>query len=770
MRSNYKFDWNIVLKLDPSYKQYLEDINDNFNKTSDDETVYYNNVPGQSLAQEQVVDIDTHWRAKGLSEDEKDIIDMMHNDTVEPVEEGGVEDPENTPVRKINAEQDSESYYPPDYCLKAKYHNYPAQTCPDVLMITPPKRVLTTGSGFWINEDVYYQVARSRERDPDIVNITKQKIYRNPDKVGMMRITYRLDRIRDVSSERKKMFRMVVYNLKTAKLYYITGQDNGKHKRITKRIAQMGLNKNGIQAIIGTTNDVIATRFVQIVKDHVLNLIPDAYVPEAPIIPKRPNGIFQVTPRVIRIDEKVLATLNNTNYRNDVFYALFLQHKVGCRLEWLSDEKFLGNVDDFVSDMDIVNKFLGNIDGEINKITKDRVNKRLKAFKTKTVYTVFPKLKKRPGAKTVTRALFGRWYKDIYHKIMTWNDGEHDNFQNAVIFLINLSFIMDNGFLPNETYHLISRLVKRGDVYAYIQLLQLSIIVRELRGDPWSPTAAPDIVLVRKVQLYTRIATKLFEQMSAKEINPYDMALIVTEEVVSWGMFNDTMDMAAALNIRVRINKFTCARDIRTMHDRFATFQQRDLEVHNKYDAYTFLKFEAPDKEYDGFRFIQLLTPADLVEEGKVMHHCVGGYSPNCLKGSSIIFSMFKERSWVTIELDGTDLQYNIRQKYTIKDFTIRNSSMLGVIDKWHADVVKMHMNDKDRYTTLARAYHEYQKNIIKLEKYNNMKDDNLNPDERKWLEQAIKNTTEALENSAMTMQLEEVPNATPFEQVHAQA
>ena len=769
MRNSYEFDWNIVLKLDPSYKQYLEDANTHTISINDSED-YLDGEICQPIDTAQVVDIDTNWRAKGLSEDEKDIIDMMHNGTIEPTKEGGVIEgndpqmPEQMATMGIDKDSD-----PKDYLLKAEYCNYPSMPCPDRLLLTPPKQVLEIGSKFWLSEDVRYNVSSAAERNPDVVVLVKQKIYRKPDKVGIMKVSYRFDRVHDVSSEKKKLFIMIVYNLKTAKLYYIHGQNNGKHKRITKRIAQVGLNQTSLQAVMSGFDDKLAAKFVDIIKRHVLSLVPDAYIPTAPLVSTKKNKVIITTLRRIGISKEIATIMNNAKYRVEVCYAMLLQHKVGCRLEWLSDEKFLENVYDFVSDMDIVSKFLGNIDGEINRIT-DRVNKRLKAFKAKTIYTVFPKLKKRPGAKTVTRALFGRWYKDIYHKIMTWNDEEHDNFQNAVIFLTDLSFIMDKGFLPNETYHLISRLVKRGDVYAYIQLSQLSIIVRELRGDPWSPTAAPNIVLVRKVQLYTRIATKLFEQMSAKEINPYDIALIAAEEVVLWRMFNDTMDMAAALNIRVRINKFTCARDIRAMHDRLAAFQQRDLEAYNKYDNYTFLKFEVPDKEYDGFHFIQFLTPADLVEEGRVMHHCVGGYSPNCLKGSSIIFSMFKERSWVTVELDGTDLQYSIRQKYTIKDFTIRNSSMLDIIDKWHADVVEMHKNDKDRYTTLARAHYEYQKNIAKLKMYEDMKDDNLNQDERKLLEQAIKTTKEALKNAALTLQLKEAPYATTYEQVHAAA
>jgi hypothetical protein len=235
--------------------------------------------------------------------------------------------------------------------------------------------------------------------------------------------------------------------------------------------------------------------------------------------------------------------------------------------------------------------------------------------------------------------------------------------------------------------------------------------------------------------------------------------------MIGWTLFRDTINMASELGIRVRINKFLCVNDIAYIHDRFTEYQQRDLEAFNKYNNFEFLKFESPDKYYEEFRFIQLLTPADLVKEGKEMHHCVGGYSNRCLDGSSIIFSMFKDRSWVTIELNGNDQTYPIAQMYTIKDFSIRNSVILSIIEKWRSDVERMHSNDDTLYSIKARDYYEYQKNQIRLLELRKINQEELEPDEQKWVDRRIKEIEQRLLPVS-----EEVHHAQAYEQAVAQA
>jgi len=785
MKNKFEFDWNIVAKLDPSYLLYLEDI---FKIQLDEDVARWvdpdsEDVPAplqQAVANAAGLDEDwttnQDWRKKDLSEEEQSIIDMTHNDA----EKGGVT-AASGPLR-CDKEADNDEKPEPRYRLKAEYQEYPIQEHPKVLMIMPPKRVLAIGSEFR-KGDINYRVNGSNERNTDVVWLVKQKMYFNQDKVGLLKATYRFDRLHDATSELKKNFRMVVYNLKTAKLYYIHGQSTGKYKRITKSISQVGLNKNGVQGALSVISEDFAAQFVKVIRNHVIELIPDAYIPDPPVRKQR----APLPGKVIRISSKVLDIINSSEYRSDVLYAMMLQHKVGCRLEWLADENFINNIVEFAGYPDLFARLEGTapiVDGVIRTGGKDAaIIKQNTAIKSKTIYTVFSKLRQRPGAKTVTRALFGPWHKNIYHKLMTWEDEDKTHFTGGVIgFLMDLSYVMGKGILPTDAYHLIVRLVKRGDSYARKHLMQMHNIFDYLRGNIYNPDLndTPSLEKLKQVTLYTRTLTKFLNIKEAVEDGKIDITKLPdtaaatkyynqmqldTNQPLLWPTFHDMVNMAQALGIRLRINKFTCAADVRRLHDRFAAFQQRDLEAFNKYDGFEFLKFEAPTKEYGGFKFIQLTTPADLVEEGRVMHHCIGGYSNRCLEGTSIVFSMFKERSWVTIELTGLDMAYGIRQQYTIKDFTVQNQDMLDTIDKWHDDIVNMHRNDEEVYATKARKSLEYQKNLAQLKKYEAMGEDDMSSEERKWLTQAIENVKRALEGSVVKMELKEVPDATTFEQ-----
>lgn len=765
MRNTFDFDWNLMVKLDPSYLQYLEDVNQI--KLEEDEN--YGLRPGDpnihrltarqaaGLDPLEETNLDTDWRARGLSEEERAIVEMMHNDSKEEPEEkeeGGELIEGATLLDRVKQEitrmpEDIE----PKYRLKAEYRDYPPAGHPELPMLPPPKQVLSIGSEFWINDLTWYEVHGGNEHNEDIVWLTKNKFYRKPDKVGMLKAVYRFDRVHNCATEKRKMFRMVVYNLKTAKLYFITGQDNGKGKRVTKKITQMGLNKNGVSAVLSCVDRRISIKFIQAVVDHVVGLIPDAYLPP---IPKK-NFKHAPTQR-IRIADDVMDVVSDSTYRADLLYSVMIQHKVGQRLDWLSDENFMNNVSEFASQHILTNRLIGG--KQVSNDEEQReAEKRDAKLKRKTLWTVFPNLRKRPGAKTVTKSLFGPFHRKFFHKIMTWEDPEKDFFMNATGFLMDIVYTLHNGKMPNELYHLIVALVKRGDAHARRQLGEISSLLSSLRGNDWDENPQTDPELVRQMGLYVRTVRNI--------MNIWDTAEMAVNEVLKWHTFRDTLDMAAELNIRVRVNKFQCVNDVRMLHDRLSTYQQRDLEQQNKYDMFDFLKFRSPEKEYDGFRFIQLLTPAELVDEGKNMHHCVGGYSKRCLTGQSIIYSMYKERSWITIEVDGADL--TIRQKYTIKDFTVRNSSVNELILKWHADLNAMHKDDDKPYQQKALAYYEYQKSLEKIRRLGNMESDDLDETERTWLAQALRNAEEALERTSLEFTTE-VSHATPFEQAYAQA
>jgi hypothetical protein len=85
------------------------------------------------------------------------------------------------------------------------------------------------------------------------------------------------------------------------------------------------------------------------------------------------------------------------------------------------------------------------------------------------------------------------------------------------------------------------------------------------------------------------------------------------------------------------------------------------------------------------------------VDEGILMHHCVGSYADNCANGRSIIFSMRKDgKGYVTIELNTRT--YVVSQQYTLHDITVTNQKALDIINKWDNDCIELHKNDKESY------------------------------------------------------------------------
>jgi hypothetical protein len=173
---------------------------------------------------------------------------------------------------------------------------------------------------------------------------------------------------------------------------------------------------------------------------------------------------------------------------------------------------------------------------------------------------------------------------------------------------------------------------------------------------------------------------------------------------MDWRTFRDTMRMAERFRLRVRVNKFKSAVEVYELHQRLVQYQNRDNGILNDFAHETFLPFAHPTEEYEGFRFEFLDTAKKLVDEGRSMHHCVGGYAYRCVNGSSIIFSMRKgDRSYITIELNGSTL--SIVQKYTIGDNVVNNEAINEVVDKWHKDVLKLHKDDDCSYAIICENY-----------------------------------------------------------------
>jgi len=63
--------------------------------------------------------------------------------------------------------------------------------------------------------------------------------------------------------------------------------------------------------------------------------------------------------------------------------------------------------------------------------------------------------------------------------------------------------------------------------------------------------------------------------------------------------------------------------------------------------------------EMDGYRIMVPVSSAEIVREGKTLHHCVGGYAARHLAGKTTILFFRRSRkpstSYITIEMTGTN-------------------------------------------------------------------------------------------------------------------
>jgi len=681
MLSKYVFDFNVVAALDPSYSKYLEEVN----------TQVKTPIPENASNPNDI--------------ENEDIIQFMHDgkatDKYNSIEEMLVEE---TTTKKYRLKK-------VDACTTAKPMDIP--------LLPPPKQVLAPGSVIWINKDTVYHVRHGNENNGFVVYLIKYKQYYNHPKVGLMKIVYRFDKIHNVVSEIRKQFTLLIYNLDTKKMYYVVKYNTKKRGKLKTRIIQISWNANILQNAIANYPIKLVKRFAKLIENHITNLIPDVCKP-----PKRLSGEY----------------LNITK----TLFMLTLQHKVGQRLQWLANERFVNYLLYFTCFPHITYPLAEIIDPSDSCVPGKEAT-----FYRKTIYKLLPKLRKTPTEKTVTKTIFGPFYRNIHHELLTLfsNSSVFTNSNKVCIFLINLTYLINTKLLPNSVYHTIVHLTKEKTERACQQLLEISGAINELTN------AYKD--RIPTIQHYLKLYIRVINNTNKND-------------VISWITFRDLLNMAKDLNIRIRINKFKCQENIQQLHDRLAMYQQRDLEVCNKYEGFEFVVFKSPEKEYDGFRFIQLTTPEALVEEGKTMRHCVGGYSPRCLRGKSIIYSMIKNnRRFATIEIDGNTRDgCTIIQKYTIGDITITNQYVLDIIENWRKDLEQLHINDKASYQLIAKMHYEYQKTIKKLNTFNSVYHTITDADERRLAIKCINNLQNTI--NAIEQQMEKL-NAETFKQTVTQ-
>ena len=99
-----------------------------------------------------------------------------------------------------------------------------------------------------------------------------------------------------------------------------------------------------------------------------------------------------------------------------------------------------------------------------------------------------------------------------------------------------------------------------------------------------------------------------------------------------------------------------------------------------------------PELEFEtsGFVFISPKTPQDIIEEGKNMHNCVGGYVNKVLDGySTIIFMRLAsspDKSYITLELNENLTIIQSKRRYN-KSLNIQERQVLNKYREFVVDV-----------------------------------------------------------------------------------
>ena len=154
--------------------------------------------------------------------------------------------------------------------------------------------------------------------------------------------------------------------------------------------------------------------------------------------------------------------------------------------------------------------------------------------------------------------------------------------------------------------------------------------------------------------------------------------------------WKDYLDMASQLDFDLTEQTVAMPKDLKERHDTAATMirVQQSAEERKKYQS----RYKQLKKLYEfSYGDLSIIVPADgqsITEEGKVLHHCVGGYANRHLEGKvDILFLRHTRkpmRSFLTIEM---------RPRKSVRD---------------KVELVQVHGYKNERYTNAASARVKY--------------------------------------------------------------
>lgn len=638
----YKFNWNVVAHVCPEYKQYLRAY------SVDSEREHEMNW---RMSLKRV-------RMSGVDE-EDNVISEMCDDTATARRSPELHEMEfhQYQDRSEYADKDGEHV---DYDLKEEYQDPPMADSYNPLQLLPPKRFLDQGSYLDYLGETEYHIYHNKYKD-HTRDLIKIKLSVDGDKIRLIYARYWFDQYRNLTSDRRGLFKCLVYNTKTRNLYFMSRVEHKnkitKSVRYSNKVRGILWSRSALQMALGCFGGRLTDKFVDLLERAVRRDVPDAFIP---------NIIDEYWPLINRMFS---AIDNLQSHKILKVISLLVQHKVGCRLDWLQPG-LIRNLDGLIYIRDFEAQITGNRELYESGQWEDSI-KKIELELTNRVRKVIPTIRKYKSPKKLLKALCGKHYYNLLLKIVFLRIpiDESD--------WINLIVLRENYSLPKSLYHWLNELVKNVDENPE----PLALLIQSLHRFRNMDADADFDFIDPWIKLNKRLVSE-------------------GEKIVNWDMWRDTCTMANDLHIRLRPNKFTNHDMVKDIHDKLSAIQRRDLRAKIEYENAVFEDFAIPDKEYEGFRFVQLKTTADLVHEGTTMHHCVGGYSKRCISGRSIIFSMRKgNRSYVTIELNGES--YKINQQYTIHDNIVTSAKALEIINEWYEDVLELHGNDPVSYYKL---------------------------------------------------------------------
>ena len=398
-----------------------------------------------------------------------------------------------------------------------------------------------------------------------------------------------------------------------------------------------------------------------------------------------PDIIAELTPSTMLNTEKIIIksghvkSVRNHGYQLMNLAFIILQHRIGQPIRWLN-YVLIKNIWSILGDPRFQERvILGTYAYYPGEQRKDAVLK-ARALRRGTIYQLVPNLRESNHMKTAIKTILGKGYSKFLIKLL------NTDLTNSTFFLAGWLFAVNEGLISRNLYHWVAQTIANGSPGVAINMMDnIGGILNSILRDYWLK-GHNDTSEWNRFSIILDSYIRVCKRMSAADVNP-----------PNWHTWRDMFNMAGQLGVRIRPNKLNSANEIRSLHDKLSNIINRDKITIKKYKNSVFEEFISPDKEYDGFEFIQMRTAQDLVDEGKAMHHCVGSYADRCASGKSIIFSMRKnERSYVTIELDPRT--YGISQQYTLHDITVTNQKVLDIINEWNNDCIELHKGDKESY------------------------------------------------------------------------